>query len=97
MVSITLKGAQVLGMFCARFDCVLNRRARSCIHHANVCVTGGSSLCPPPTSCCRLICAGTIEERILELQKHKKLLAESVVGRKRLTPEDYHFLFASSP
>lgn len=45
----------------------------------------------------RLVCAGTIEERILELQKHKQQLAEAVVGRRRLTPEDYHFLFATSP
>ncbi|KAL1485253.1 hypothetical protein MTO96_032077 [Rhipicephalus appendiculatus] len=44
----------------------------------------------------RLICAGTIEERILELQKHKQRLAESVVARRRLTANDYDFLFATS-
>ncbi|XP_070388627.1 transcription termination factor 2-like isoform X2 [Dermacentor albipictus] len=44
----------------------------------------------------RLICAGTIEERILELQKHKQQLAESVVARRRLTANDYDFLFARS-
>ncbi|XP_077513685.1 transcription termination factor 2-like isoform X1 [Amblyomma americanum] len=44
----------------------------------------------------RLICAGTIEERILELQKHKQRLAESVVGQRRLTADDYAFLFATS-
>lgn len=42
----------------------------------------------------RLICADTIEERILELQKHKQQLAESVVARRRLTANDYDFLFA---
>lgn len=44
----------------------------------------------------RLVCAGTIEERILELQKHKQQLAESVVRRRRLTADDYAFLFATS-
>lgn len=44
----------------------------------------------------RLICTGTIEERILELQKHKQRLAESVVARRRLTADDYNFLFATS-
>ncbi|XP_029825294.3 transcription termination factor 2 isoform X2 [Ixodes scapularis] len=40
----------------------------------------------------RLICAGTVEERILELQAQKQRLADSVVASRRLTKEDYRFL-----
>jgi len=40
----------------------------------------------------------SIEEKIRELQKKKKLLAEDVLGEERfaqsLTLEDLHFLFA---
>src|SRR4029077_3992429 len=46
----------------------------------------------------RLLIKNSIEEKIRELQKHKKALAEDVLGEERfaqsLTLEDLHFLFA---
>ena len=48
--------------------------------------------------CVRLICGGTIEDKILELQEKKLLVFEGTIGQstqalERLTPEDLAFLF----
>ncbi|XP_064455815.1 transcription termination factor 2-like isoform X2 [Ornithodoros turicata] len=46
-----------------------------------------------PVTINRFVCTGTIEEKILELQRYKERLAESVVGKRKITMEDYNFLF----
>lgn len=48
-----------------------------------------------PVTINRFVCVGTIEERILELQQQKERLAESVVGKRKITKEDYNFLFGA--
>ncbi len=47
----------------------------------------------------RMICKGTVEEKIIELQKEKKELAESIIskdkgGIQKLTPDDLDFLLS---
>jgi len=47
----------------------------------------------------KMICKDTVEEKILELQQKKKLLADELVSEekgllKKLTPEDIRFLFS---